>query len=83
MLSAKVILSVVNSYTVSRDTYILSSLLSVQFDGSDTSEELSMQSVESATKMLSHVTKILTHLTNQRTQHLFLIKGSQRLTVFP
>ena len=51
----------------------------MQLGGSDSSEELSMQSVESISEMLGHVMKILTHLTNQRTHHLFLIKGSQRL----
>ena len=40
-----------------------------------------MQSEESISEMLSHVTKILDHLTNQRTHHLFLIKGSQRLII--
>ena len=28
--------------------------------------------------MLHHVTNILHHLTNQKVQHLFLIKGSRR-----
>ncbi len=32
----------------------------------------------SEAEMLDHVTKILNHMTNKRTQHLFLMKGSQR-----
>lgn len=43
-------------------------------------DEFGMQSSsEDMAVMLSHVTTVLNHMTSKRVQHLFLMKGSQRL----